>query len=141
MGPLRLLTRFGLAARVASGGQHWPWISLYDEAAALRHLLTSRLRGPVNLAGPTPATSDRVTRALATAMRRPHAFVLPEKLIDLGMGDAGRELLLASQKVVPGRLLADGFRFRHSTIEQAISVLVHPEPHGEGTVGPTTAVA
>lgn len=141
MGPLRLLTRFGLAARVGSGGQHWPWISLYDEAAALRHLLTSRVRGPVNLVGPTPATSDRVTRALAHAMRRPHAFVLPEKAIELGMGDAGRELLLASQKIVPGKLLADGFRFRHATVEQAIGVLVHPEEHGEGSVGPTSTAA
>ena len=124
MAPLRLLTRFGLAARVGSGGQHWPWISLYDEAAALRHLLTSSLKGPVNLAGPTPATADRVTRALAHAMHRPHAFVLPERLIRLGMGEAGEQLLLPSQKVVPVRLLDDGFKFRHETVEQAIGALV-----------------
>lgn len=127
MAPLRLLTHVGLAARVGQGGQHWPWISLHDEAAAIRHLLTSRLRGPVNLAGPTPATSDRVTRALAEAMRRPHAFVLPERLIALGMGEAGRELLLPSQRVVPAKLQADGFAFRHETVEQAIAALVKPE--------------
>lgn len=132
MGPLRLLTRFGLAARVGSGGQHWPWISLYDEAAAIRHLLTSRVRGPVNLAGPVPATSDRVTRALADAMHRPHAFVLPESLIGVGMGEAGRELLLPSQKVVPGKLLGDGFAFRDETIEQAIDTLVRPRKRGDG---------
>jgi len=126
MAPLRLLTRFGLAARIGQGGQHWPWISLHDEAAAIRHLLTSRLRGPVNLAGPTPATSDRVTRALAEAMHRPHAFVLPERLIELGMGEAGRELLLPSQKVVPAKLLADGFTFQHETVERAIAALVSP---------------
>lgn len=127
MAPLRLLTRVGLAARVGQGGQHWPWISLHDEAAAIRHLLTSRLRGPVNLAGPTPATSDRVTRALAEAMRRPHAFVMPERLIALGMGEAGRELLLPSQRVVPAKLQADGFAFRHETVEQAIAALVKHE--------------
>jgi len=126
MTPLRLLTAVGAAARIGTGGQHWPWISLYDEAAAIRHLLTSRLRGAVNLAGPTPATSDRMTRALATAMKRWHLFTLPEKLIGLGMGDAGRELLLASQKVVPAKLLADGFTFRDRTVEDAISALVSP---------------
>jgi uncharacterized protein len=126
MTPLRALTGLGAAARVATGGQHWPWISLYDEAAAIRHLLTSRLSGPVNLAGPTPATSDRVTRSLAAAMHRWHLFALPEKLISIGMGEAGRELLLASQKVIPQRLLDDGFTFRHQTVEEAIFALVNP---------------
>ncbi len=128
MTPLRLLTAVGAAARIGSGGQHWPWISLYDEAAAIRHLLTSTLRGPVNLAGPTPATSDRVTRALAAAMHRWHLLRLPEGLISTLMGDAGRELLLASQKQVPAKLLADGFRFRHESVEQAIEELVRPTP-------------
>lgn len=128
MTPLRLLTAVGAAARIGSGGQHWPWISLYDEAAAIRHLLTSPLRGPVNLAGPTPATSDRVTRALAAAMHRWHLLRLPEGVIGTMMGDAGRELLLASQKQVPAKLLADGFRFRHETVEQAIEELVRPTP-------------
>ncbi|MGV3732323.1 MAG: TIGR01777 family oxidoreductase [Microcella sp.] len=128
MTPLRLLTAVGAAARIGSGGQHWPWISLYDEAAAIRHLLTSTLRGPVNLAGPTPATSDRVTRALAAAMHRWHLLRLPESLISTLMGDAGRELLLASQKQVPAKLLADGFRFRHESVEQAIEELVRPTP-------------
>lgn len=127
MAPLRLLTSLGAGARIGTGGQHWPWISLHDEAAAIRHLLTSTLRGAVNLAGPTPATSDRVTRSLATAMRRWHPFVLPEPLIALGMGEAGRELLLASQKVVPAKLLADGFRFRHESVEQAIAALMHSD--------------
>jgi hypothetical protein len=128
MTPLRLLTAVGAAARIGSGGQHWPWISLYDEAAAIRHLLTSHLRGPVNLAGPTPATADRVTRALAAAMHRWHLLQLPEGLISTMMGDAGRELLLASQKQVPAKLLADGFRFRHETVEQAVEELVRPTP-------------
>ena len=127
MTPLRLLTAIGAAARIGTGGQHWPWISLYDEAAAIRHLLTSTLHGPVNLAGPTPATSDRMTRALAEAMKRWHLFALPEKLIGLGMGDAGRELLLASQKVVPAKLLADGFTFRDRTVEEAIAALTAPQ--------------
>ncbi len=126
MTPLRLLTAVGAAARIGSGGQRWPWISLYDEAAAIRHLLTSSVRGPVNLAGPTPSTSDRMTRALAHAMHRWHLFTLPEPLVGALLGDAGRELLLASQEQVPTRLLADGFRFRHETVEQAIDELVRP---------------
>ncbi len=124
MTPLTLLTRFGIGSRIGTGGQHWPWISLHDEAAAIRHLLTSTLSGSVNLAGPTAATSDRVTSVLARAMHRPYALVLPEALVSLGMGEAGRELLLASQLVVPSRLVSDGFVFEHATVESAIDAFL-----------------
>ena len=122
--PLIPLTRFGLGSRFGTGGQHWPWISLYDEAAAIRHLLTSSLSGPVNLVGPAPATADRVTRQLAKAMHRWYKLAVPEFVISRALGSAGLDLLLASQKVLPERLLADGFRFRHTTVEQAIDAMI-----------------
>lgn len=118
--PLIPLTRFGLGSRFGTGGQHWPWISRYDEAAAIRHLLKSSLTGPVNLVGPTPATSDRVTRYLAKALSRRYPFVIPSPVIDALLGIGGHELLLPSQKVLPAALIADGFRFRHPTVESAI---------------------
>lgn len=120
--PLQLLTRFGLGARLGSGQQHWPWISLYDEAAAIRHLLTSNLSGVVNLSGPTTATSEQVTRALADAMHRWHPWVVPTFAIRL-LGEAGTTLLLSSERVVPAKLLADGFEFRDQTVERAIAAM------------------
>ncbi|MCU1405398.1 MAG: nucleoside-diphosphate sugar epimerase, partial [Glaciihabitans sp.] len=122
--PLLPLTQFGLGARFGTGGQHWPWISLYDEAAAIRHLLTSELHGAVNLAGPTPATSDRITSHLARDMHRWYKFAIPEAVITTALGSAGLDLLLASQKVLPERLLADGFVFRHTEVEAAINEMV-----------------
>ena len=129
--PLLPITKLGLGSRVATGGQYWPWISLHDEVAAIRHLLSSALSGPVNLAGPLPATSDRFTKYLAHKLHRPYNFVLPEKVISIGMGEAGRELLLASQKVLPSKLIADGFAFRHGTVEAAIDALLDPPPAQE----------
>jgi len=118
--PLVPLTRAGLGTRFGTGGQHWPWISLYDEVAAIRHLLTSRLSGVVNLAGPTPATSDRITHHLAERLHRWYALAVPDGVIRAALGDAGENLLLSSQKVIPERLTADGFEFRDQTVEQAI---------------------
>jgi len=120
--PLIPLTRFGLGASFGSGEQSWPWIALYDEAAAIRHLLTSSLEGVVNISGPTPATSKLITDALADALGRWHPWVVPEFALNL-LGDAGRDLLLASQDVVPERLLADGFEFRYGTAQSAIAEL------------------
>lgn len=121
--PLNLATKFGLGARMGHGSQNWPWISLHDEAAAIRHLLTSSLTGVVNLAGPTPASSETITSALARAMHRWHVLVVPTFAIRL-LGDAGQDLLLNSQHVVPAKLLGDGFVFTHTTVEDAIEAMV-----------------
>lgn len=117
--PLLPLTRFGLGSRFGSGRQYWPWIGLHDEAAALRFLIDSSLDGVVNLAGPTAATSGEITAQLAEALGRWHAFVVPAFAIK-ALGDAGKELLLASQRVVPSRLIEAGFVFRDTTSTDAI---------------------
>ena len=119
-GPIGLLTKFGLGSRIGTGQQYWPWIALYDEAAAIRHLLTSKLAGAVNLEGPVPATSEEITTLLAKAMHRPHLLAIPEFVISTVMGAAGRELMLPSTRIVPQRLLDDGFEFRFPTVDTVI---------------------
>jgi uncharacterized protein (TIGR01777 family) len=122
--PLIPLTRFGLGSRFGSGRQKWSWISLHDEAAAIRHLLTSSISGPVNLTAPTPATADQVTSTFARRMRRPYLFRIPAWVITTLLGDAGRDLLLTDADVAPERLLADGFQFTHQTLESAIDEML-----------------
>ena len=124
MAPILALTKAGLGSRFGTGGDIWPWISLYDEAAAIRHLLTSKLSGPVNLVGPTPATSDRITRYVARRLHRWYDFVAPSWALTLALQDAAHELLLSSQNVVPEKLVVDGFQFRHRTAEEAIDAFL-----------------
>ena len=118
------LTRFGLSGRLGTGGQHWPWIALDDEVSAIVHLLSSELSGPVNVVGPTPATADRVMSAMSERMHRPYTFTVPERMLGLALGRAADELLLSSQKVRPKRLLDDGFRFEHVTVESALDAML-----------------
>lgn len=120
LAPLIPITRAGLAGPLGSGRQHWPWISLHDEAAAIVHLLSSSLAGPVNLVGPAPATANDVMGALARRMHRPFALPVPKPLLLLALQDAATELLLADQEVSSARLQADGFRFAHRTADDAV---------------------
>jgi len=124
LGPLRTLTTLGVSGPLGGGKQHWPWISLHDEAAAIVHLMTSTVSGPVNLTGPTPASENDIGRALADQLHRPYALPAPRFAIELGLGDAGRELLLTDQNVTPAVLLADGFAFRHATSTEAVTAAV-----------------
>ncbi len=119
-GPVRMLTSLGLGTRFGTGQQSWPWISLHDEAAALRHLLASSLNGAVNLVGPTPATSDEITATYARLLRRPYVFRAPAPLVRL-LGEAGQRLLLDSMDVRPERLRDDGFEWRHPRVGDAIA--------------------
>ena len=124
MKPLMLLTRLGVAGPLAGGRQVWPWIGLHDEVAAIVHLLTSPLDGPVNLAGPTRATAGDLMKALADRMHRPYWLPAPRIALTTLLGEAGEELLLADQHEVPAKLLADGFVFRARTVTDAIKAVV-----------------
>jgi len=118
--PLLPITKLGLSGPLGSGRQHWAWVSLPDEAAAIVHLLTSTLSGPVNLVGPTPATANEVMSLLARALHRPFLIPVPAPILILLLQDAARQLLLADQNVSARTLLDDGFRFRHPTPRAAI---------------------
>jgi uncharacterized protein (TIGR01777 family) len=120
LGPLRLLTSFFVAGPLAGGKDWWPWISLRDEARALAFLIENDISGPVNLVAPTPATSGTLMKALAKLMKRPFWFPAPGFAISLALGQAGRELLLSSQKISPEVLLSSGFTFLDSDVSEGL---------------------
>ncbi|GEP27020.1 TIGR01777 family protein [Cryobacterium levicorallinum] len=119
--PVLPLAKLGLAGPLGSGMQHWAWISLHDEAAAIVHLLTSTLSGPVNLVGPTPATANDIISTLAAALHRPFRLPVPKPILTFLLQDAARQLLLADQQVSPQKLLDDGFEFAQRTPATAIA--------------------
>jgi uncharacterized protein len=120
LGPLRLLTSFFVAGPLAGGKDWWPWISLRDEARALAFLIENDISGPVNLVAPSPATSGTVMGTLASLMKRPYWFPAPGFAISMVLGQAGRELLLSSQKITPEVLLTSGFTFLDSDISEGL---------------------
>jgi len=126
LAPLVKLARLGLGGPLGGGRQHWPWIGLDDEARAIVHLATgSALDGPVNLVAPDPATASDITRAVAAVLHRPHVVPAPAWALRLALGSAARELLLADQRVVPARLLAEGtFTFASPVLADAVRVAV-----------------
>ena len=112
------LFRAGLGGRLGSGRQWSSSISLRDTTAALLHLITHPVNGPVNLVAPEPARNRDVTSALAKAVHRPALFPVPPVALAFALGkDCAEEMLLASQRIVPRRLLESGFTFHDHTIE------------------------
>lgn len=118
---LRRLAKAGLAGPVGSGEQHWPWITLHDEVAAIAHLIDSDLSGPVNLSAPATATADQLLREIAQQVHRPYWLPAPSLAIRLVLADAGRDLLLADQRLSSSKLTDSGFRFRDVTLSAAVT--------------------
>ncbi|NBU32725.1 MAG: TIGR01777 family protein [Actinobacteria bacterium] len=118
------LFKFGLGGKLGSGKQFWSFISIADEVAALKFLLTNeQLSGPVNLTAPTPATNTQITKALGKVLRRPTLFSVPAIALKLVLGEFSQEVL-GSNRVLPKKLLAAGFTFAHPDIESATRTLL-----------------
>ncbi len=112
--------RMGLGGRIGDGTQFWSWITLDDVLQAIEFLLNEPVSGPVNLVAPNPVPNREFTEALGKALRRPTVFSIPRTAINLLFGEMGRESMLASTRVRPGRLDKAGFAFRHPELEPAL---------------------
>ncbi len=112
------LVKAGLGGPLGSGKQWWPWITLEDEVAAIEFLLTHDLSGPFNLSAPHPARQKDVMKALARAAHRPSLLPAPKAALRIALGEfAG--VVLGSKRVLPRRLVAAGFTFRHPELDGA----------------------
>jgi uncharacterized protein len=111
----------GLGAPLGSGQQWLPWISLHDEVAAITHLLTADVAGPVNLVGPSPVTNREFTKVLGGVLHRPTLPVpVPGPALRLALGGFAQEGVLIGQRLEPAVLQRSGFRFAHGDLESAL---------------------
>lgn len=126
-GVLSRMARLGLGGPVAGGGQYVSWIHEDDFTAAVRFIIDRDiLAGPVNLASPGPVRQRDFMRELRAARGVPVGLPATRWMAELGALAirTDTELLLKSRRVVPGRLTAEGFEFRHGTWPEAARDLV-----------------
>jgi uncharacterized protein (TIGR01777 family) len=114
------LFKAGLGAPLGSGRQWVSWISLQDEVAAIVHLLSADVSGPVNLVGPEPVTNRAYTQALGKALHRPTLPVgVPAPVLRIALGEFAGEVL-GGQRLVPRVLVGSGFAFAHEDLASAL---------------------
>jgi NAD dependent epimerase/dehydratase family enzyme len=76
------------------------------------------------MVAPVPVTNADFTHALGHALGRPTIIPVPEAAIRLMFGEMGESTILASQRVVPTRLLGAGFSFRYETLDAALPTVL-----------------
>jgi uncharacterized protein (TIGR01777 family) len=113
--------RLGLGGHIGSGNQYVSWIAMDDVLAAIVFALsTETLVGPVNMTSPNPVTNRELAKALGKVLGRPAIVAVPSFALRMAFGPEGAGMLQSGQRVLPERLRAAGFRYRHETIEATL---------------------
>lgn len=122
----KMLPAFKLGAGGPLGnGQHWfPWIHLEDMARIYAWLVKNeQASGVFNASAPNPVTNADFTKALGKALSRPAFLSMPEVVLKLLFGEMA-ELLLVSAKMLPQRLIEEGFQFTYPQLDEALKEVV-----------------
>jgi NAD dependent epimerase/dehydratase family enzyme len=79
----------------------------------------SSMQGAYNATAPNPVTNSEFTDTLAHSLNRPASLPVPDWLLKTLLGEMS-QLILGSQRVIPERLLAQGFTFQYNNLADAL---------------------
>ena len=119
----------GFFRRFGNGRQHVSWVGIDDTIGSMLHCLTcADLRGPVNIAAPSPVTNAELMQTLSTVLDRPLLPPIPGKVLRTIYGQMASEILLSGCDVSTAKLTASGYRFRQPALEGLLRRQLNKEP-------------
>ena len=122
---LMLPFRLFLGGPLSNGQQWYSWIAMQDEIRAMMYLLKNeQSAGVYNLTSPEPLKMADFGKVLATVMHRPYWLPVPAFALRALLGEMSL-LVLSGQKVVPQKLLREGFQFQFSSLKAALENILH----------------
>jgi uncharacterized protein (TIGR01777 family) len=119
--------KFFAGGPLGTGRQWFPWIHYRDGIEAIKFLIeNARATGVYNLCAPEPLRNRDFSQIMGRILKRPWWWPVPALVLRTLYGEMADALLLASEKVLPRRLLEAGFQFEYRTAEVALRYLVAP---------------
>jgi NAD dependent epimerase/dehydratase family enzyme len=112
------LVRLGLGGRAGSGRQFVSWIHEDDFVRVIKWLIDHQgFSGVVNVCSPNPLPNAEFMRALRRAWGIPIGLPAAKWMLEIGAVflRTETELILKSRRVIPSRILRDGFEFQFPT--------------------------
>jgi uncharacterized protein len=105
---------------LGSGKQWFPWIHIDDIINIYLYSLDNDdLSGAVNAASPNPVKMKEFAKTLGKVLHRPSFFKVPEFALRLAVGES-EESITSSLKIVPQKLLDQGFQFKFDHLKDAL---------------------
>jgi uncharacterized protein (TIGR01777 family) len=119
--------KLGIGGPIGSGTQFWSWVDLSDAIGAIEHvLMRNNIAGTVNVVAPQMTTNAEFAAALGHILHRPAKIALPAWMAKKMFGEMADELLLASTRVAPVRLVQTGYAFQYSYLTDSLWHLLRP---------------
>jgi uncharacterized protein len=113
--------KFGVGGVIGSGKQWMSWVSLDDVVDVVNFAIENeKVRGAINVTSPKPVTNEEFTKTLGEVLYRPTFLPLPEFAVNLVFGEMGDALLVDSTRVLPKRLLENGYKFKYPDLKSAL---------------------
>lgn len=123
--PTLIPFRLGIGGSLGNGRQFWSWITIDDTIGGIHHaLMNEEVHGPMNLVAPNPVTNREFSKTLASVLHRPCIVAAPAFALKTVLGQMGKEVLLASQRVTPQVLLNTGYKFRHPELKGGLEFVL-----------------
>lgn len=108
---------------LGSGNQWFPWIHLDDIVSIYIYVLDNDVSsGAINACSPNPVTMNEFAKYLGRIMNRPSFFKVPKFALTLASGEVA-DIIIASLRVIPKKLLEVGFKFKFDNLKDALSDL------------------
>jgi uncharacterized protein (TIGR01777 family) len=105
---------------LGKGNQWFPWIHLEDIVDIYIYLLDNKdLNGAFNACSPNPVTMNEFAKTLGKIMKRPSLFKVPKFALNLAAGEIA-DSITASLKVIPKKLLEEGYQFKFANLKDAL---------------------
>lgn len=124
---LHALARLGLGGKQGDGQQYVSWIHERDFVRIVEWVYSNeKIEGVYNCTAPHPVTNKVMMSELRKAAGIPIGLPSPECLLKVGAFFIGTEpeLALKSRKVVPAKLVNEGFQFEYCHLEYALEDLM-----------------
>jgi uncharacterized protein len=119
--------RFGAGGPVGSGQQWMSWIAHEDALRMIEWALDHQaVRGVYNATAPRPVRNRDFARALGRALSRPAFMPAPAFALKAMFGQMAEEVLLAGQRVLPGKAEREGFTFEAPGVDTALERALRP---------------
>lgn len=113
---------------LGSGNQYMSWIHIDDLVEFIISSISDEGRkGAYNLTSPNPVTNKEFTHILAKQMSIPATVKAPTIILQTVLGELS-EAILADQKILPAKLIREGFSFKFLHISYALKNLLGSQP-------------
>ncbi|MDE1464709.1 TIGR01777 family oxidoreductase [Spartinivicinus poritis] len=121
---LQIPFKLKVATQLGEGKQWMSWVHLDDVIAMMCYLVAQHdIEGAVNITAPQPVTNEQFAESLGRVEKTWFKFRMPAAWLKVLVGEMATEVLLTGQRVVPSKIVKNGYQFKYPELHSCLKSL------------------